>query len=346
MTNNLGRKACTAALALALGIGSMGLVACGSTTTSSTGSDAATEATAADASGDVLAAPTDFTIGEDGASFSFTSNDENIGYYFVRVYKLDENGNESGEYATSSKRLNNTATGEITGTLDTSSLGWGSYDYKLVSFAASGTDYESPESVIRVVTFGEGGTLERPEMAVVTSGNTVQFVLDWYTLSDWYDYQYMPTVTFNVYSDAECTNLVTSEEFDTSTLEAEAGMQSGQYGWGTAGTYAFAMVAGMDGTESGYALTPEVTLDSLEAGTYYVTATASCDVEGINDSQASEAVDFTVTADAAGDEFESVTTSLWQNPSVMGPKTVAAAGTYTDRTDFAQSQTVGVVVSD
>ena len=81
------------------------------------------ETEAAEASEDQLGAPTDFQIDPNTGEYSFNATDERVGYYFVRFYALDENGNETGEYITSSKRINGGKTGEYSGTLDLSGAG-------------------------------------------------------------------------------------------------------------------------------------------------------------------------------------------------------------------------------
>ncbi len=79
---------------------------------------------AAEASEDQLGAPTDFQIDPNTGEYSFNATDERVGYYFVRFYALDENGNVTGEYITSSKRINGGKTGEYSGTLDLSGAAW------------------------------------------------------------------------------------------------------------------------------------------------------------------------------------------------------------------------------
>lgn len=86
-------------------------------------------------------------------------------------------------------------------------------------------------------------------------------------------------------------------------------------------------------------------MDDLEPGAYYVTCTAISGVEEIADSQPSEAVAFTVTADAPDYSFTSATTSLWQDPTVMGMP-CAVPGQYTERVDFGGSQTTSAEIVD
>lgn len=309
------------------------LASCGgseTTTTSSTTTTASSTTTGGD-----LAAPTDFTADPMTGEFSFTANDENMGYYFVRVFPV-LNGKEQDAYVASSKRINGGKTGKMTGNFDASTIGWGSYHIKLISYAAAGTDYKAPSAVILNANYGVGGVMERPEMLVITDGSEAQFIVDHYTLSDYKAYQYLPTARFTVYSDAELTTEVASEEFDLSTLVMDT-HPIGAYIWeySNNGNYPYV---------NGATLTPQVTMTDLEPGTYYVTCTAlSSDTAVIADSEPSEAVEFTVTAEAPNYDFTAATTSLWQDPTVMGLP-CAAAGTYTDRVDFGGSQSTSAEV--
>lgn len=297
-------------------------------------STAASTASSASTTGGDLAAPTDFTADPESGEFSFTANDENMGYYFVRVFPV-LNGVESDAYVASSSRINGGKTGTVTGSFDASTIGWGAYHIKLISFAAAGTGAKAPDAVILTANYGVGGVLERPEMLVITDGSEAQFIVDHYTLSDYKAYQYLPTVKFTIYSDAALTTEVRSEEADLSTLTMDT-HPTGAYIWeyNNSGNYPYV---------NGSTLLPEVTVDDLEPGTYYVTCTATSSVEDISDSQPSDAVEFTVTADAPDYDFTTATTSLWQDPTVMGMP-CAVAGTYTDRVDFGGTQTTSAVL--
>ncbi len=299
---------------------------------SSAGSTSAA-ASSTSASGD-LAAPTDFTADPESGEFSFTANDENMGYYFVRVFPV-LNGVEQDAYVASSSRINGGKTGTVTGSFDASTIGWGTYHIKLISFAAAGTEANAPDAVILTANYGVGGVLERPEMLVITDGSEVQFIVDHYTLSDYKAYQYLPTVKFTVYSDADCTTEVKSEEFDLSTLTMDT-HPTGAYIWeyNNSGNYPYV---------NGSTLLPEVTMSDLEPGTYYATCTAVSSVTDISDSQPSDAVEFAVTADAPDYNFTNATTSLWQDPEVMGMP-CAVAGAHDDRVDFGGSQTTSAVL--
>lgn len=306
------------------------LAGCGGNSASST---AASTASSASTGGD-LAAPTDFTADPETGEFSFTANDENMGYYFVRVFPV-LNGVEQDAYVASSSRINGGKTGTLTGSFDVSTIGWGTYHIKLISFAAAGTGAKAPQAVVLTADYGVGGTLERPELLVITDGREVQFIVDQYSLSDYKAYQYMPTVRFTVYSDADCTTEVRSEEFDLSTLTMDT-HPTGAYIWGynTSGSYPYI---------NGTTLVPQVTIDDLEPGTYYVTCTAISSVADISDSQPGEAVEFTVTADAPDYNFTTATTSLWQDPAFMGMP-CATAGEHNDRVDFGGTQKTSAVL--
>lgn len=307
------------------------LAGCGGSSASSTAASTASSAS----TGDDLAAPTDFTADPESGKFSFTANDENMGYYFVRVYPVF-NGVESDAYVASSSRINGGKTGTLSGSFDASTIGWGTYHIKLISFAAAGTGAKAPEAIILTANYGVGGVLERPELLVITDGSEAQFIVDHYTLSDYKAYQYLPTAKFTVYSDAACTTEVRSEEFDLSTLVMDT-HPAGGYIWeyDNGGNYPY-----FNGSTT---FVPQVTLNDLEPGTYYVTCTAVSSVSDIADSQPSEAVEFTVTADAPDYNFTAATTSLWQDPAMMGVP-CAIPGQHDDRVDFGGTQTTSAVL--
>ena len=300
------------------------LAGCGGSSSST-----AASSTASTAAGGTLAAPTDFTVDPQSGEFSFTSNDENMGYYFVRVYPV-LNGVESDAYVASSSRINGGKTGTMTGSYDAGTIGWGTYHIKLVSFAAAGTGATAPDAVILTADYGVGGVLERPEMLVITDGSEVQFIVDHYTLSDYKAYQYLPTARFTVYSDAELTTEVQSAEADLSALVMDT-HPAGGYIWeyDNSGNYPY-----FNGSTT---FVPEAVMDDLEPGTYYATCTAISDNAAISDSQPSEAVEFTITADAPDYNFTTATTSLWQDPAMMGVP-CAIPGQHDDRVDFGGTQ--------
>ena len=324
-----GILACLVVLLLAFGV-----AGCSSSTSSGSSTDEETETESS--SSDTLAAPTDFTLDPETGEYSFTANDENMGYYFIRIIAI-VNGEEASTYTVSSTRINGGSTGTITGTMDLSGLGWGEYAVKLISFAAAGTDDVAPDAVVLDLFAGYGGTLEMPEFMVITDGSHVEFIIDWYTQSDWYDYQYMPIVEYNIYSDAECTELVATVTFDMSVYSPST-HPTGAYYWSyTAhGTYDWLV-----GDEDSYSPDPCGSVDDLEAGTYYVTCQAITSYEdGIASSQVTDPVEIVVTGGDVtdGESYETYTSSGWADPSILGVP-VAASGTYTDRTDFGGTQT-------
>lgn len=303
------------------------------------------------ASADELKAPTDFAFDTESGKLSFVSNDENAGYYFVRIYPV-VNGIEANAYVSSSKRINAGKVGEKSGKVDVSAIGWGLYNVKLVTFTASGTDYTAPAPIILKAFYGVGGTLERPEMLVVADGNTVEITLDRYTLSNWKKFQYMPTVRFSLYADEACTELVASQDVATSELVID-NHPAGGYIWPyslTTGHMNFEAPmmgppgASAEGTQP-FNLTAEGSLTVEKAGIYYVTAQAiSDDEEKIASSQVSEAVKVELTEEAPDFEtFEVVKTSLWADPAVMGMPT-ATPGQAEGRIDAAQGQTTTALI--
>ena len=289
-----------------------------------------------------LNAPTDFAFDPDTGAYSFNAVDENAGYYFIRIYPVAR-GEEAAEYVASSRRINAT-TGEKTGSIDVSGLGWGSYHIKLITFAASGTSYETPEPVVLSACYGVGGKLCRPEMMVVADGNTLEVVLDWYTLSDWKDLQYMPMVRFTVYGDAALTQAVASVDFDTNTITYDAPPFPG-YIWESSRTVGHINLrvesTGFDGTTNvnEFCLTPQAAFTVETAGTYYVTAQAISDDETIvASSEASEAIAVELTAEEPDyADYSILTTSLWVNPS-GGDFLMANVGAVEGRVDEAAGQ--------
>ena len=303
------------------------------------------------ASAEELKVPSDFTFDTESGKLSFVSNDDNAGYYFVRVYPV-VNGQEAAAYVSSSKRINAGKVGEKSGKVDVSTIGWGQYNVKLVTFPASGTDYTAPAPIILKAFYGVGGILERPELLVVADGNTVEITIDRYTLSNWRKYQYMPTVRFSLYADEACTELVATQDVATSGLVVD-NHPAGGYIWPyslTTGHMNFdAPMMGppgmaAEGTQP-YNLTAEGSLTVDKAGTYYVTAQAiSDDEEKIASSQVSEVVKVELTEDQPDFEtFEVIKTSLWTDPAVMGMPT-ATPGQAEGRFDAAHGQTTTAIV--
>lgn len=299
------------------------------------GSDSGTTATASSAAAgsDTLAAPTDFTVDPETGEFSFTANDDRMGYYNVRVYKV-ENGVENNSYAASSSRFNGDQTGTITGSFDTSNIGWGTYHIKLVSFAAAGTDLKAPEAVVLTAHYGVGLTFEQPEMLAFSSGNTMALVIDWWTLCDYYFLENMPDIKFSVYSDAECTTEVFSDTVSLDTMYDENhGMNPPSiihyWGWSkTDGMFYIELEGGGFGPDSGGSKTriyfngdyyPYTLSDmGLEAGTYYVTVQALSTLDYASDSKVSSAAEVILTnAEPSGENFNTSRTENWTDPTMM-----------------------------
>ncbi|WP_321971157.1 hypothetical protein [Paratractidigestivibacter sp.] len=342
-----GLMAC--ALATTLGLG---LVGCNSASTSTDSGSSTTAQT--QQSADTLAAPTDLNIDFKTGKFTFTSNDEGIGYYFLRVYPTSSDDG-TDEYLATSKRING-GTGQLSGSVDVSSLGWGQYKFNLVSFASTGSEKSAPEVQSCVYQLGVGGVMEKPEMMVLADGKQAEFYIDCFTLSDWYEQQRMPEVEFNVYSDAACTTLVKSQTVDLTDLAPAAASGPWVTGtnWATDPDALHKYLQPAEGGSSGpmavtepAGLTSQLVLDDLDAGTYYVTATAKGTSDGkVSDSKASDVVEFTVTADAPTGEFVATKTSLWADPELGGGGASASAGAQEGRVDSAASQTTtGELVS-
>lgn len=339
-----------AVLALTLAV-SPALVGCSGSQSGDTGA----AATATQASSDTLAAPSNFQIDFSTGDFSFDANDEGVGYYFVRLYPVKD-GQQQDEYIASSSRINGGDTGQKSGNLDLSKLSYGQFNFNLVSNAASGTDKQAPDTQTYTYNVGKGCTMETPEFLAVADGGELDLSLDFWTLSDWYDLQFMPQVEFDVYSDAACTQQVASQTYDCSSLEPTKAMGPASSGhiwpYSADGTHLYLQPAS-GGQQAGpmapsgpVELTPEVTFDSLDAGTYYVTAVAKGDPTfGVNDSAVSDPVQVEITGGAATGEFTAYPSSHWVDPEFTGmPK--GESGQQTDRPGAPTTQTVtGELVS-
>lgn len=334
--------------ALALIAGAF-LAACG-------GSSASTAAPASSEAGGKLSAPTDFAIDLDTGSFSFTKTDPNTGYYFVRVFKLQD-GQEAGEYVASSSRINGGETGEATGTLDLSVLTCGDFRAKLMSYAASGSGYENADPVSIDMEYGMGMVLERPEFLTMTSGNQVELVVDWFTLTNYYIYQYMPEMKITFYSDEACTTEVYSETVDLNDLlEGMSLTPPGSgYIWGSTrdatveryyvghATVIPAFGEGevdQEGYDQTYGFVNDIFAFTLEPGTYYVTCQSLSSYSYVSDSQVAPPVQVTVTTDQPSSEYTIAASELWADPIVDTLETLFAKPSYyPDRVDLASAQT-------
>ena len=314
-----------------------------------TAEEAAAEETAAENSDTQLQAPTDFVFDPNTGEDSFQMTDERMGYYFIRVYHVDEEGNETGEYVVSSKRIKGGSTGEASGTLDVSAMPWGGYHINLVSFAPAGTEYSSPESVTLKAHYGIGKALERPEMLILTSGNQAELIVDWYSLSDYLYYEYLPDMKFTFYSDAECTQEVFADTVDLAVLPDGDGYEAippaNGSAWGFAmnqGEHLYTVTSESEqGTqEVSFSFINDIFTYTLDAGTYYVTCQALSKDEYCLDSQVSTAVEIVLTEGESTEEFTAVSTEQWTDPAYGFQRMYASAGAQIDRTDFAGAQEI------
>lgn len=341
-------KVATALIVGALALG--GVAGCNATSGGS-GSDSGS-APAAAASEKTLALPTDFTFDPETGAFSFTANDENAGYYYVRVYALRD-GKEAGDVVSSSDRIAGSSTGEKSGKVDLSALGYGDYHVDLVTYPAAGTDYESPEDVVLTLQSGVGGKLERPEMLAMVSGNQVELVLDWWTLCDYNTLQYLPQVKFTFYSDEGLTQVVDEQTVDT--YELLGGMKKNPPGtgyiWGEArdasvvrlhksnGELTSFMGGPVDPSKAAWGYVNDIYPFTLEPGTYYVTAQAISAYDYVADSDPSTPIEFTLTDAEPSSEFTEGMTELYIDPSFDGSSVTAAPNQQEGRVDAPAQQT-------
>ncbi len=307
----------------------------------------------------VLVPPTDFVFDPATGYYSFNAVDENVSYYFIRFFEVKD-GEISGEYISSSKRIRGGKTGEISGTIDLSDVAWGNYAVSLNSFAAAGSNYVSPEPINIFTVFGVGLPLERPEMLAMYSGNRVQFVIDWWTLDNYLYYEYLPYARFTFYADEACTQEVYSDTVDLALLKDT--LRKNPPGmieiWGynmTKGDHLYVPVGTqVNGGPVGslrselyfcydlYSYTTESM--GIPAGTYYVTLQAIARDEYILDSKVTPAIAITLTDAMPTAEYSMASTELWKEPGQMDMPGVNP-GLQTDRVDFALNQpTVGILV--
>ena len=152
----------------------------------------------------------------------------------------------------------------------------------------------------------------------------------------------LPVIHFTVYSDEALTNVVAESDVDLSPLGSEASVHpAGGIMWKN-----YTMYGKHDyimGNECNYTLNPDFTV-TLPAGTYYVTAKATSGTDSIADSEVSEVVTFTVTDEEPNGEFTAVTTSLWEDPKVMGVMNAQAGGTAEPRVDCGNTQTTSSAI--
>lgn len=292
----------------------------------------------------VLEAPTDFTFDTETGEFSFNAEDENAGYYFVRVFQVT-NGVEASTYTVSSTRINGGSTGAKSGSVNVGGIGWGDYNVKLVTYTAAGTDYTAPDPVVLRARYGIGGVLERPEMQVISDGNTVEVILDLYSLNDYYLYQVLPSLNIKIYSDEALTTAVVDETYDLSSLaDTLDNHPAGGIIWGYSNSALHKIYRG--DVWMGYA--NNIWSFELDAGTYYATVQAiSGSPDVFASSQVSETIEFTLTdSDPVGcesnenipDSIVIQETSLWNDPSCMGMIVAMTNYDTSGRVDAASSQ--------
>ena len=298
---------------------------------------------------ETLSAPENFVFNTETGEFTFTSTDPNAGYYFVRIYGV-AGGQEAVAYTASSKRINAGKGGEKSGKVDVSGLGWGQYNIKLITFAASGTGYQTPAPVVLSAFYGVGGRLTRPEQLVVADNNTVEITIDRFNLSDYKGLQYLPIVRVTLWADEALTQEAAHTDVVTGAIVSDT-HPTGAYIWPyslTTGHMNYGAQGGMPGQEpttQWYCLVPEASFTVEEAGTYYVTAQALTDYEGIiESSQVSEAVAVELNTEAPDfEDFSIQTTSLWKDQPVMGMPT-APVDAAEGRVDAAQGQTTSSMI--
>lgn len=284
-----------------------------------------------------LSAPTDFTFDPATGAYSFNAVDVNAGYYFVRCFAVDASGNEATTYTVSSSRINGGTTGTKSGTVDISGFGWGTYDIKLVTFAASGTNYAAPDPVMIKVNYGVGGVLEKPEMQVTTEGNLAEVVIDWYTINDLYMYAALGDCVINFYSDEGLTTVAKTDTVDLHALLDTIDVHpAGGYIWGYSND---ALHKNLAEGEKGYLY--DIYSYKLGAGDYWVTVQLKSSAPTVfSDSKVSDAVKITLTdAEATGATYVSAATALWEKPSVMGVPVAMKNHDNSKRVDYAGAQT-------
>lgn len=329
------------------------LAACGQTGESEDVETSATDAATSEAAGNTLGAPTDFEFDPVSGEFSFTATDENVAYYFVRIFQVVD-GVDSVEYKATSERIAGGVTGQVTGTVDLPAMGWGTFRVMLNSYAASGSGDVGPDPVSILAEYGVGLTLERPELLAMVSGNQVEFVVDWFTLSDYYDYEYLPELKLTFYSDAELTQEVKSETVDLGVLEETIYNHPMGYNWGSSYTEDELHYYHSDGELTGfgpyvgdtdYCFTYDNFPFTLDAGTYYVTAQAISKLDYTNDSEVSTVMEITLTDEEPTEEFTTVKTELWVDPALSDiPST--KSGQKEDRVDFCGDQPIAAEITE
>lgn len=155
------------------------------------------------------AAPQNFTFDSATGQFSFTGIDH-ADYYCIWVFAVDEAGAEAASYVAASQRL--TGAGEVSGNVDISSLAYGSYHVKLLTFMNAGE--KTPDPVIETITVK--GKLSTPEFKYVQDGTTVTITLYSGTLSTYNENEKFTDININIYDTNG--NIVTTETITKSDL--------------------------------------------------------------------------------------------------------------------------------
>jgi|GEM_PF-363389 len=161
------------------------------------GSAAGTNQTGQDSSvaGTVSESNTEgFSFDSETGDFSFTGSEE-VAYYTVWVYEIDADGVEAESYSAASSRL--TGSGEITGNVDISTLAFGKYNVKLMTFNESGTN---PDPVVN--EFSVSGKLSAPEFMYAQDGTTVTVTLYSDTLTLYNESEMFTDIDINIYDEA------------------------------------------------------------------------------------------------------------------------------------------------
>ncbi len=299
-------------------------------------------------SASMLSAPTNFQFDPLTGQYSFTPSDTNAGYYYIRIFAVID-GIESPHYSASSERINATTTETVTGQMDVSAVAWGINHVNLVTAAAAGTDYASPDPTTLTYEYGVDQPLERPEMMAITSGNQVELIVDWWTLCDYYIKECMPKIKFTIYSDEACTQEVKSDTYDLSDLINTLSMTPTglAYVWGytTSGLHMFYPEGEMNfitRTPAQFAYSNNIYTYTLDAGTYYATCQALSKYDFINDSKVSTVVKFTLTDEEPTSEYQTAATQLWTDPGWFGVEPGANPGMMEERVDSCLSKPISV----
>lgn len=302
----------------------------------------------------VLTQPTNFEFDAMTGEFSFTATDERTAYYFVRIFPVND-GVEATEYMATSERIMGGTTGTVTGKVELPAMGWGTFRVMLNAYPAAGSGLERPEAVKMTAEYGVGLTLERPEMLAMVSGNQVELIVDWFTLSDYYTQEYLPEMKFTFYSDPECTEEVRSETVDLAALADTVYRHPMGYNWGSSYSEPLPRYYHSDGELTGfgpyvgsadYCFLYDIYAYTLEPGTYYVTCQALSKLEYTQDSQVSSAIEIVLTDAEPSGEFTTGHTELWTDPALSDIPS-CKGGVREERVDFCGNQPISArIVED